>query len=859
LCEFVLISPPASVVLVGCYDNPQFVHVESVPAHGKMSQRKRPQAPKTLKKRFVIIFIARCGICDKTINVWNPLTGHSVCLAAWVLNGDPNDKPMKSFSSKTSNLLRALPMAGALALCFSASASYQSTVLGDAPVAYYRLEELTGTTTFDATTNHFDQTYATDLDTNGVTTWPELGLPGISTNSILFRHYTDASSIFHHGFVNLTYRPELSPVAADGKHGAPFSVECWVQPLTQPADYSVPLAMFGRYESGDFSNASGWNFYQTPGPNSVWVFNVKNGPFATASAVPIQPLKWYHLAATFDGSTFIFYVNGVAQVTASGQTGYLADHLFDGQIGAGDNTGFLPFNGGVDEVAFYTNVLSSAQVTNHYSVGLGSFSPRSFPPIILEDPVSTTAVAGSAASFTVMADGATPLTYKWLRSGAVIAGATNNPYTFTASYPADDGATFRVVLSNSFGMVTSAVATLTVVGTLSIDHDPFSITRTAGSNSVAAFRVAAGGSIPIRYQWFKITGAVTNIIAGATNDTLWVSGLQVSDSGNQYFAHVTNNFVVTNSGAATLTVNPRTATVALGGYANIIVADHPVAYWRLSETNGSTTAVDAVGSFDGTYAFSGSDLTFGYPPGIPHETNSAIHLTNSATVTVPYALELNPVSGPWSAEFWLQPTSLDSGNFHTPISSEGSVPGHIYGWNMYQHVAGVWTFASFNGGTGPGFFSDFADNPLIPNKWYHIVVTDDLSTLRMYVNNALVTSFARAGNFVPNGINGDPSVLGGPTTFGVRSDGGFGGWDGGMDEVAFYNYTLSTAQVRNHFVNSVPLGISRVGNNIVVTWPVGTLQAASTVTGTYTNVPSATSPYTNGVGNAPKYFRLQLQ
>jgi len=42
--------------------------------------------------------------------------------------------------------------------------------------------------------------------------------------------------------------------------------------------------------------------------------------FASATGVPIQPLQWYHLAGTFNGSTFIFYVNGAAQVTAGGVT-----------------------------------------------------------------------------------------------------------------------------------------------------------------------------------------------------------------------------------------------------------------------------------------------------------------------------------------------------------------------------------------------------------------------------------------------------------------------------------------------------------------------------------------------------------
>ena len=746
------------------------------------------------------------------------------------------------------------------------AATYSSTILGDGPVAYYRLEELSGITAVDETANHFDAIYAFDADTNGITFWPELGLPGITTNSILFRHYVDLSSVFHHGFVDIPYKPELSPTNGDGQHGAPFSAECWAQPLTQPADYSIPLAMFGKYETGTYGNASGWNFYQSPGPSSYWILNVKNGPFAQASGILIQPLQWYHLAVTFNGSTFIFYINGAPVSTTGGWTGYLADHAFDGQIGAGDNSGFLPFNGGVDEVAFYTNVLTAAQVTNHYQVGITNFSTRSFPPMVVEDPGSITVSSGSSAKFTVIADGATPLSYKWLRGGSPIAGATSNPYSFVASYPADNGATFSVVLSNAFGMTTSSVATLTVNGTLNLDHNPFSITRLDGSNSMAAFRVAASGSIPIRYQWFKVAGGTTNIIAGATNDTLWLSALQVADSGNAYFARVTNAFVVTNSDQATLTVNARSVNVPITGYAQVVVADHPVAYWRLDEPDGSVGAVDVVGSFTGSYNTGGGGVSpafvYQVPGAPPKDTNTAVSVSDGAIVTIPYALELNPVSGPWSFEAWIKPSSLDPGNFRSPFSSlwNSDFGGHLFGWNLYQHPAGYWTFNAFNGGGGGSFTSEFNDHPLDTNKWYHMVIADDLTNLRFYVNNVLGVTLSRSGfGFKPNGINGDPGVAGGPTVLGQRSDNAFAPFFGAIDEVATYNYALSPQQIKNHFLYTTVLNITKSGNNVILTWGAGTLQAAPAVSGTYTNIVGATSPYTTAIGGSARFFRVKLQ
>ena len=775
---------------------------------------------------------------------------------------------MKLLRTPTTGSLRCLLYVTALvsAMTPAAYAAYPDVILGDHPVAYYRLEETSGTVAKDSGPNGFDGTYVIDLDTNGVPDYPVLGLPGLDTNAPLFHLYNDALSVQHYGYVLIPFNQELSPVTGDGQHGAPFSAECWVQPISQPVDYSIPLAMFGRYEaSAPYGNASGWNFYQSPGPNSFWILNIKNGPFGQVSSLPIQLFQWYHLAVTFDGSTFIFYINGVSQLNSPGWTTYLADHAWDGQIGAGDNSGFLPFNGSVDEVAFYTNVLTATQITNHYSAGLTSFVARAFPPRIVQDPASAAVNSGSIATFTGMVDGATPLSYRWLRGGSPISGATTNPLSFTATYPADNGATFQLVVTNTYGSATSAVATLTVQGTLTIDHDPFSITRTAGAHSKAAFRVVAGGSNPIHYQWFKIApgGGSTNIIPGATSDTLWLSSLQLSDSGSSYYANVTNQFVTTNCAPGMLTVVSRAVNVPVTGYARIVVGDDPVAYWRLDETSG-TTAVDAVGSFDGTYA--GTDLTLGYATGIPNETDTSIHVTNDATVTVPYALELNPVTGPWSVECWLKPTSQDSVDFHTPISSEdnkGLLGTTLSGWNLYQHIQSYWTWNIFNGGGGGSFSSEFVDHPVVPGQWYHIVFTDDLTNMLMYSNGRLVLTLSRSGvNFLPNGINGDPTVAGGPLTLGVRSDGAFGGWDGGIDEVATYNYPLSLDQVQSHFMNNVKLNISQSGQNVVISWPgIGmTLQSSPNVYGSnFVNVVGATSPYTNAVSNAPQYYRLKLQ
>jgi Concanavalin A-like lectin/glucanases superfamily len=730
------------------------------------------------------------------------------------------------------------------------AASYSSTVLADNPIAYYRLEETSGGTAANSaiTGISFDGTIFPNSGS------PQLGLPGIDTNSFSFAGGPAGGNI---GLVNIPYQPDLSPVAVDGQSGAAFSAECWAQPFSQPNDHSSVVEVFGPYGSGTYQSASGWNFYQSPGPSSYWVLNMRPAPFVQVPSVPITLLQWYHLAVTFDGVNVIFYIDGVARTT-NNAVGYLANLATPGDIGGGQVAGHAAFAGGVDEVAFYTNVLTPAQILNHYQVGTNSF--RVAPVAFLSQPASATVYSGTTAKFSVLVSGS-GLHYQWKRGSTAISGATGSSYSFVCSYPADDGATFSV---NINGTTNSDTATLTVSPDLVISNNPYGpITRYVGSK--AAFRVAAVGALPITYQWYK--NDITPIPA-ATNDTLWLSTVQLADDGSTYSAHVTGPFFSSNTPPVTLQVSNRPVTVPLTGYARFVAGDDAVAYWRLDEAGG--TAFDAIGSFDGIYGPAqiapAPVFIFQVPDGISHETNPAVHITGGAVVTIPYALELNPVSGPWSAELWVSPSSTDGANFRSVFSALDNRFGgqHDYGWNIYQYAdpGGYWTLNMYNGAGSGTFASDFTHHPFVLNSWYHMVIADDLTTIRYYVNNLLVVTLDRKANFIPNGINGDPAIAGAPTVIGQRYDSGFDAFDGAIDDAAIYNYALSAAQIQNHFLNNTKITINKAANNVVLTWAGSglALQSSPNVYGSnLVDVAGATSPYTNAVGSSAKFFRLRLQ
>ncbi len=83
------------------------------------------------------------------------------------------------------------------------------------------------------------------------------------------------------------------------------------------------------------------------------------------------------------------------------------------------------------------------------------------PLLITTQPASVAATERQAVSFTVVATGTPGPTYQWFKDTTTLQGATGATYTIPAVTLADAGS-YRVVVTNSGGTVTSASAVLTV-------------------------------------------------------------------------------------------------------------------------------------------------------------------------------------------------------------------------------------------------------------------------------------------------------------------------------------------------------------------------------------------------------------
>jgi alpha-tubulin suppressor-like RCC1 family protein len=175
-------------------------------------------------------------------------------------------------------------------------------------------------------------------------------------------------------------------------------------------------------------------------------------------------------------------------------------------------------------------------------------------PTINQQPRDRSAFLGATANFDIGVGGQGPLLFQWRRNGVAIAGATSATYTTPPLTQADNGARFSVVVRNDKDTVTSADATLTVLGAPAITTSPGAQTVAVGAT--AAFSVAATG-IGLTYQWRRNGVAV----GGATAATYTTPATVAGDDGAVYSVDVGNGAGIVSSADATLTVTGVPAVV----------------------------------------------------------------------------------------------------------------------------------------------------------------------------------------------------------------------------------------------------------------------------------------------------------
>ncbi|HLH09759.1 MAG TPA: immunoglobulin domain-containing protein [Terriglobales bacterium] len=276
-------------------------------------------------------------------------------------------------------------------------------------------------------------------------------------------------------------------------------------------------------------------------------------------------------------------------------------------------------------------------------------------PMINNQPLSQTVIAGQTATFSASATGTGPLSYQWQKNGIPIVGATASVYTTPATTSADNGAQFVLKVSSSIGATSSNAAILTVTPAPSaptIVSQPVSQSVTAGQT--ATFSVTAAGTAPLSYQWQQ-NGAA---IAGATSSTYIIPATAASDNGYQFTVKISNSVGTMTSTAAVLTVTPPPGSPAISTQpASQIVTVGQTATFSVVATG--TAPLVYQWQKNGVAIIAASSSTYTTPPTTTSDSGAQFTVTvsNSVGKTSSNAAALTVTPAPIAPSITNQPSS----------------------------------------------------------------------------------------------------------------------------------------------------------------------------------------------------------
>lgn len=246
----------------------------------------------------------------------------------------------------------------------SPSSSMQLSVQPSGLVAYYPMDENTGTTTADASQYQHDGT----LSTNVTATWNANGKIG----SAVQMNGTAAGTWQGTGGVHVPDNPNLPS-------GSVMTVEAWLKQDAQPTGNSDRAIADQWYISNTDStqDSASWAFGTKAGALTASIASSltdSGGTYVSTAAGVFSYGTWQHVVMVYDGSLqpadrVKFYVNGnFVSSTVSGNpvAPSLQNSTADFIIGAWSDI-YEVMNGSIDHVKLFNRALSASEVAAEYA------------------------------------------------------------------------------------------------------------------------------------------------------------------------------------------------------------------------------------------------------------------------------------------------------------------------------------------------------------------------------------------------------------------------------------------------------------------------------------------------------------
>lgn len=445
-------------------------------------------------------------------------------------------------------------------------------------------------------------------------------------------------------------------------------------------------------------------------------------------------------------------------------------------------------------------------------------------------------------------------TYTWI-DGITYTESTNTPtYTLTNAVGCDSVVTLNLTIRNkTYGIdVQDHCDSYTWINgityTQSTNEPVYTITNVAGCDSIVTL------NLTIRNSTSSPSQSVEAINTYSWNDmTYTTSGV--------YTATLTNAVGCDSTATLDLTVFyqfPITYNVNGG----VMPVEYPINY---IQGVGATLPIPTKPNnrFDGWFdnaTFTGSPITaisnsesgdkqyYALWTVLQTGLNSYLSFSGSSTAyaQIPDAPELNPTTAV-TLEAWIYPTAWRTNRYEGTIV--GKEKDNNTGYQLRCGASGTLSFAIGNGTSFPEVYS--TSGALTLNQWQHVAGVYDGTTLKIYKNGVLLTSYASTGTI---GVNTNPLEIGRLFQYNSRY------FTGRIDEVRVYNtaindatllewYNKSVNNTHSNFANLVGYYDCETNSNPSVL--VGTVGPNGTIANaTYNNL-CTTSPFNNSNISAP--------
>lgn len=245
---------------------------------------------------------------------------------------------------------------------------------------------------------------------------------------------------------------------------------------------------------------------------------------------------------------------------------------------------------------------------------------------------------------------------------------------------------------------------------------------------------------------------------------------------------------------------------ALAGYRSAVMADTPIAYWRLGESSG-IVAADETGNHDGTYV---NTPTLGQSSPLAFDDDTAVlydGINEHANVGSLGSLGSSIDTTGLTIEMWLKTTS--TGSIVRPLGVRNTSAKQFVFVGVNQQTTAQsngWVALAYRDDSNKRIFGHAnIGASLYDGSWHHLVTTMAVSpdAVEIYFDGVDQSAVITHNDGIVNAVDfNQPVGIGCYLDRGVISS----PFPGSLDEFAIYDSVLSAARVKAHY----NAGIGRV-------------------------------------------------